>query len=396
MEKLRKLAFLVLPLVVFVLAGCGGGSSGSSGYFDSGGSGNTDTGTTTPAGTTAPFSLLLATDRSTVDANNGTVLATATLKNASSDTVTYTDSAGKVVTINAGSTVPDQGVTFTILAGPATIGSSTPVTDVNGNAKAIITANNALSTTNVLIEAKSTVLSITYRAYTSFQIVRGTGVITIPTPLGELPSTAPGMLPTLEKTVNPAVASTWCWNQLVPFMVTDSNGNPRVGVPVTLSVYSQSGNSIITIDFHAPTVSEPSASTVTSDSAGQGIFNVDVCMNAPPLGRTTVDSVVYKAITSDVIPITAYVGQEYELISGVPLTTAPTSASFGGNSTLTLSASGGISPYSVSSSNPSRVSVVISGTSVTATLVDNTAWTGTVNITVTDANGQTATSVLSR
>jgi hypothetical protein len=158
MEVFRKITFVLLSVILLGSYGCGGGSSGSGAVFgNSSTSGGTTPGTTTPTGTAAPFSLSVATDISTVDANNGTVLATATLKNASSDTVSFTDPDGKVTVINAGTSVPDQLVTFTILAGPAIISSTTPsprLTDVNGSANIIITTQDTQSTTNVLIEAK--------------------------------------------------------------------------------------------------------------------------------------------------------------------------------------------------------------------------------------------------
>lgn len=391
MKKFRKFAYVLLPFVLLALSGCGGGDSSSGGVFGDT-SGGVTTGATTPAGTAPPFSLVVNTDISQVDANIGTVLATAQLKNASSDTVSFTDSAGHVVSVNAGAAVPDQVVTFTVLAGPATVGATTPVTDVNGLATAIITTQDAPYTTNVLLEAKTVVLGVTYRAYTSIQIVRGLGVIDIPQDL----ATPAGTLTPMEKTINPSLVSGFRYIQQIPFKLTDSNGNPRVGVPVTLSVYSQTGSSVVTVNYHAPTVSEPSAATVTTDSAGQGIFNVTVDMTAPPVGITLTDSVVYRAVTNDANPVTAYVGGLYTLTSASPLAIAPETVTFGTQTTIQLTVSGGAQPYSVSSSNPSRVSVSISGNIVTATLVDTSAWTTPVIISVTDAVGQTKSSTLSR
>lgn len=398
MEVFRKITFVLLSVILLVSSGCGGGNSGSSGVFGTSGT-TTPTTPTTPTNTSGDnkpqFALVVDTNIKSVDVdkNIGTVLATAILRNQSGADVVI-DSAG--TTIKTGDAVGNQPITFTVLAGPASVDFTTPQTDVNGNATAIITTQDTSSTTNVLIEAKTTLLGVTYRAYTSIQIVRGTGEIAIPAPRPPI-TDAPGLLPTLDKTVNPVLASGWCWNQLIPFKVTDSNSNARVGVPVTLSVYSQSGSSTITIDFHAPTVTEPSAATVTTDSAGQGIFNVDICMTTPPAGLTVVDSVVYKAVTSDTIPITAYVGQEYTLTSALPiLTLSPPSALFGSSTSITLAIAGGLPPYNVTSSDSNRVSITRSDTTVTATLVDVTPWTGAVTITVTDSAGQTASSSLTR
>ena len=283
MKKLRKLAYMLLPFALLALSGCGGGDSGSSGVFGDT-TGGVTTGATTPTGTAPPFSLVLNTDISQVDVNIGTVLATAQLKNASSDTVSITDSAGNVVaSVNAGAAVPDQVVTFTVLAGPASVVTTTPVTDVNGLSKAIVTTQDAPFTTNVLLEAKAVVLGVTYRAYTSIQITRGIGVIDIP-----IGAPAAGTLPTMEKTINPSLVSGFKYIQQIPFQLNDSNGNPRVGVPVTLSVIVKQE----LCDYRKLPCAygyRAISSNCNHNSAGQGIFNVTVDMSAPPVGITLTD-----------------------------------------------------------------------------------------------------------
>lgn len=77
-----------------------------------------------------------------------------------------------------------------------------------------------------------------------------------------------------KKDVDPAVAASVAAMQLLPFKVTDSNGNPRAGVPVTLSVYSITtlDPDDVTIDFLVTPITEPNQHTITTDSAGMAIF----------------------------------------------------------------------------------------------------------------------------
>jgi hypothetical protein len=191
--------------------------------------------------------------------------------------------------------------------------------------------------------------------------------------------------------------------QLIPFKVTDSNGNPRVGVPVTLSVYSittLNPNDVI-INFLVPPVMEPTQQTITTDSAGQGIFNTTVTLLTPPPGGVNIVDVVFKAVTNDAIPVTAYVGNTYTLSSKLPpLTLAPSNLSFAAGdvvgATRTFAISGGVAPYTVNSSNTARVTVSRSGTILTATLADAALWTEVVTISVLDSLGQTASATILR
>jgi hypothetical protein len=264
-----------------------------------------------------------------------------------------------------------------------------------------ITSGNTLTTTNVLVQASTVVAGQTITAVTSFQIVRGGGVIMFTTAAGLTPGSQTNMLPEMDKTVNPAVTPAVSFLQPISFKLTDSNGNPRVGVPVTLTVYSTTGSpSDVQIDFLAPPVSEPNQQTVTTDSAGMGIFNVAVTLTSPPVGSFTADTVIYKAVTNDAIPVTAYVGGTYSLTSPTvpPLAINPPSSSFGTATTLLLTVSGGTPPYSVTSSNSALVTATLSGTTVTANLVDpaGLATAGSVTITVKDSTGSSASALVSR
>ncbi len=407
MRYIFKVALILLPIFMLSLTGCGSSSNGntatdpfsSSSVGTSTGTGTgTDTGTGT--GTTQvtaqdpAFSLTLGTDLikptdltvlPQVDANIGTVLLTAKLLNISGgvfiDPVTNQP-------IAAGAPVPNQAVSFDILAGPGTISFTTPVTDKNGVANAVFTTGNVTYTTNVIIETTTTVDGKNYRAYTSFQIVRGTGIISIGTN---------GALDPQSATIDPNIASGEVFGQQIHFKLTDSNGNPRVSVPVTLSLYSQSNNSTVVIDYLKSPITEPNQQTVTTDSSGTGIFNVSVTMAAPSPGLTSVDSIVYKAVTNDTIPIVAYVGGTYTLTSKLPtLVITPSDASFGSATDITFTITGGVPPYNVTSNNTGRVTVTRSGNIVTAHLVDATAWTGSVTVTATDFASQTASATVTR
>jgi hypothetical protein len=400
MRYICKVVLILLPVFMLSLSGCGSSSSGNTADPFSNGSTNTGTGGTTP---TTPVTaqdpvlsldlntdLKLPTDLTTlpqVDANIGTVLLTAKLLNITGGTFIDPNSGLKT---EAGSPVPNQTVTFTILAGPGTISYTTPLTDKNGESKAILTTGNVTYTTNVIVEAATTIAGKNYRAYTSFQIVRGTGIITIGTN---------GTLDPMNATIDPNLASGEVFLQQIHFKLTDSNGNPRVGVPVTLSLYSQSGNSTVVIDYLKIPVTEPSQQTVTTASDGTGIFNVSVTMTAPPPGLIDTDSIVYKAVTNDANPIIAYVGGTYSLTSKLPtLVITPSAASFGTATDITFTISGGVPPYSVTSNNTSRVIATLQadGHTVLAHLVDTTAWTGSVTISATDFAGQTVSATVTR
>ncbi len=280
MRCARMIALFLLPLVLFSFAGCGGGSGGTSGTFgNTGGSSNNIFGNISTA--TGKTGITVTMDPTSVDANNGTVLATAKL-------------------ISNGVALSGKSVAFSIVEpqnGPATVeaGLATVVTDSNGIAVSRITTGNVLITTNVIVKATSTIGTQTATAYATFQIVRGNGVITI-APLGQKSTV-----------VDPAVTTAVEFLQQIPFKVTDSNGNPRVGVPVTLSVFSSTGAPV------APTGIVIDQPTVTSDAAGEGIFNVSLTMASPAAGSFAAASVIFQATTNDVPPIIAYVGGIYSL-----------------------------------------------------------------------------------
>lgn len=402
LRSLRLLFFGLLPLLVLCLPGCGGSGSSSSDPLANQSStssslANQTTNPTSPVTSQDPvFSLDVDTDLwaptdlsslPQIDSENGTVLLTAKLLNMTGGV--FVDPVTNQKT-EAGSPVPNQVVTFNVLAGPGTISYATPLTDKNGEAKAILSTGYVASTTNVIVEATVTVSGKNYRGYTSFQVVRGTGVIMFTSAAATKPGEQNSMLPPIEKKVDPAATPAVAFVQLIPFKLTDANGNPRTGVPVTLSVYSTNG---------APTDVDIDRQTVTTDSAGMGIFNVSVALESPPPNSFTTTSVIFRAVTNDANPVTGYVGGSYSLTATPPpLTIAPSSAVFGTDTEVALTVGGGVGPFTVSSSSPARVTAALQpdGVSIVARLVDSSQWTGTVSVSVTDSAGQSATATLSR
>jgi hypothetical protein len=246
--------------------------------------------------------ITLTTDRTSYDINDLAVLATA-----------------KVV--KNGTALSGVPVTFSIIApanGSATIetGFSTVTTDSNGFANSRLSSGFVLSTTNVIIMATATVGLQTVNATAIFQIVRGSGVIMFTSSAGMTPGGQTNLLAPISKEVDPALIGSWAFMQLIPFKVTDSNGNPRVGVPVTLSVYSitSAPGDVLLV----PPVADPTQQSFTTDSAGQGIFNVMVFIATPPAGGVNTVDVVFKAVTSDATPVIAYVGNSYSLSAKAP------------------------------------------------------------------------------
>lgn len=417
MKRLAQLLFMSIMLLGLVLnlSGCGGSSGDKSSSvgdpFAAGGGAGTSAGTSTTAITAQDptFNLVLTTDLikptdltklPQIDANIGTVLLTAQCLSIQGGVLIDPNTPSGDIKIDPGAPVQNQKIEYKIIAGPGTItypaySGSTPgkdiVTDSNGKVEAVYTSGNVLYTTNVIIEASTTIGVKTYRAYTQFQIVRGTGVITFVTT--KTPTDPDGTLHTLDKTVAARFAGIqFTYMQQAPFKVTDSNGNPRVGVPITFSIESQLTN-LATVTIQNP--------TVTTDSAGSGIFNIGVIMTAPAPGVTVTDSVIYKAVSNDANPLVAYGGFVSSLTTQVALLAiAPTSSSFAAadavGATRTFLVSGGSSPYAVNSDNSAKVRTTISGSVVTATLVDAALWTDTVTISVVDSSGQTASATIKR
>jgi hypothetical protein len=168
--------------------------------------------------------------------------------------------------------------------------------------------------------------------------------------------------------------------------------------------------------------------TVTSDSNGKGTFNVGITMVAPATGSTHADSIVYKAVTTETAPIppnvsyatcVATLSTSANPASGTPppppspiattpttppaptpaaLAITPTTAVFGAGGTLNFTISGGVGPYTVTSSNTARFTVALQpdGVTVVATLVDKGTFALIGTITVVDSAGNTVAAVITR
>jgi hypothetical protein len=331
--------------------------------------------------------------------NAATIGLTAAQTSANSGSVLVT---AKVSRNNQGlSGVP---VTFRIIAqtnGPATIspGLDTVTTDSNGEAITLISTTNMSAVTNVILQASS---ATGIRATSTFQIVPtlNTAQAGITFLTGAGTSDPNGTLTTLTHTE--PYNSSWqqaTFNQLIPFKLTDAVGNPRSNVPVILDVYSQAHSSFVVIDYLRNGFIEATANTVTTDSAGMGIFNVTVTVPVPSPGGVFTDGIVYQAKTNDSVPFVKYGGFTVTSIrtqspNATTVTVTPGSAHFISTdpalTTLQFAVSGGQQPYTVIASNPSLVSVAVRGATVTATLVDASAWTGSVSFSVIDSNGTAA------
>ena len=408
LRSVRLLFFGLLPVLVLYLSGCGGSGSSTSDPLGTGTPASSNqadqTDPTMPATAQDPvYSLEVSTDLKAstdlsslpqIDSDNGTVLLTAKLLNVAGGV--FLDPLTNQRT-EAGSPVPNQAVNFKVLAGPGAISYVTPLTDKNGEAKAVLATGTVQSTTNVIVDASVTVDGKNYHGYTSFQVVRGTGVIMFTDLAGLKPGEQSSMLPPQTKNVDPTVTPAVSFLQLVPFKLTDANGNPRAGVPVTLTVHNSTGN--ISQVVLNPVAAGPASQTVTTDAAGMGIFNLSVTMVSPELNSFTAGSVVFKAVTNDPNPIAGYVGGSYSLTSSPrPLTISPATAQFESSTERIFTVGGGAKPFTVTSSAPDRVTVALGsdGATITAGLADDSEWTGTVNITVTDSAGQSATASVTR
>lgn len=312
---LKTVPLLLVCFVVLSLAGCGGGSSDTSSSKSPFSSSPDTAASPTPnqsifgtiSSANGTTGITLKTDRPSIDVNNGQVLLTARI-------------------VHEDAPVAHVPVTFSIVApqnGTATIepGMVTVNTDSTGVAISRITAGNTLTTTNVIVQATAQIGTFSATTTTTFQIVRGGGVIMFTDKAGLSPGGQSNMLDPWEREiVDPVATPSVAVLQLLPFKVTDSNGNPRVGVPITLSVYSITSLNPddVIVDFLIPPISEPNERTITTDSAGMGIFNVAVILETPPAGSFTSSSVVFKATTNDPIPVTAYVGGTYSLTTKAP------------------------------------------------------------------------------
>ncbi|GFO55330.1 hypothetical protein GMSM_23370 [Geomonas sp. Red276] len=226
-------------------------------------------------------------------------------------------------------------------------------------------------------------------------------VIMFTSAAGTMPGSQTNLLTAVTKEIDPGAAPAVTFLQLIPFKLTDAGGNPRPGVPVRASVYSLTtlNPDDVAIGFLMPPVTEATQQTVTTDSAGQGIFSAAITLASPTAGSSNTVAVVFKAESGDTPATIAYVGNTYSVTAKLPTPAiTPTSAAFGSATELRFTISGGSKPYTVSSSNTQRVTATMlaDGTTVSVQLADPGDWTGSVTISVTDASGKTASATVTR
>lgn len=300
MRYLKMLVFALLPVVILALAGCGGSGSTSSDPFQK--TPPSDQTQQNPvfnniSTSTGKITLSLTTDVPSIDVDNGQVMAIAKV---------------------AAGTAPVAGMTvnFSVLTPTdlVKLETNTAVTDSTGTAVIRITSGHVASTSNVLLQATIKVGTQTVITNANLQLIRGGGVIMFDANAGISPGSQVNLYPIRKETVAPG--GPYAFYELIPFKVTDSNRNPRVGVPVTISVYSITTQNpdTVKVDFLVPPVTEPNQQTITTDSAGQGVFNTRVTMGFVAPKESIVVNVVYKAVTNDPIPVTAYLGIPYQII----------------------------------------------------------------------------------
>jgi hypothetical protein len=219
----------------------------------------------------APLRMTLTSDKASVGID-GEVLLTATLTDAQTPPVP----------------VQNQPVTFSIVAGPATVIAPAVVnTDSFGKAVCRLKSGSVNSSSSIIAQASASVLGATANAYQTIQVVRQNSMI-INFTTSKLPTDPNGTLNSLPVSVPwDATLLRYGAVQLVPFNVLDGNGVPMPNVDVDISVYSSLG------------VASPSftpQSPIRTDDHGLGIFNVAVAMDVPVDPGTSIsDAIVYVA-----------------------------------------------------------------------------------------------------
>lgn len=203
--------------------------------------------------------------------------------------------------------VQNQPVSFSIVAGPATIIDPSVTTDSIGNAVCRLSTGTTNSSSSVIVQASTTVNGVTVNAYTTIQIVRQNSyVINF---ISSKSTTDPdGNLNTLSATVAAEFVGNVTFKQLVPFQVLDNNGIPMPNVDVSIQVYNYGRNPDTIIELvppwpGTPVVFPPDITIVTirTDDHGMGIFTCNVTLRAPGPGLTNTESIIYNA-TATILP----------------------------------------------------------------------------------------------
>lgn len=292
MRHVFKSAFILLPVLLLSLAGCGSSSSGNSDPFAPG---SGDPTTPIGAGTVLSYNLVLSVTPTTGTGStvgpNSTVIATA------------------ILTDSAGNPVANQPIKFESVEGPVTINPDIVNTDSNGKAINFLRAGSTTtSAIDVILKASSTVKSQPVTSVAIFKIMRSeTNVIKFMTTKN--PTDPDGTLNTLKVVLDavPLPSPPRMILQQVPFQILDNNGVPRSRVPVNIRIYSdvngESPNSPpgtvgeCNVFLDSP---ETTVLTVTTDDTGLGIFNAGVILAVPQMGSENSCSIIYKAESTDI------------------------------------------------------------------------------------------------
>lgn len=203
--------------------------------------------------------------------------------------------------------VQNQPVSFSIVAGPATIIDPSVTTDSIGNAICRLNSGTVNSSSSVIVQASTTVNGVTVNAYTTIQIVRQNSYV-INFITSKSTTDPDGNLNSLVGTVAAEFVGNVTFKQLVPFQVLDNNGIPMPNVDVSIQVFNYGRNPDTIIELAPPWPGTPvvfppdiTKVTIRTDDHGMGIFTCNVTLRAPGPGLTNTESIIYNA-TATILP----------------------------------------------------------------------------------------------
>lgn len=233
----------------------------------------------------SPLRVTLSGDKSTVGINSDLLLS-----------VSLIDQQSPPVPVQ------NQQVTFSVVAGPATVIDQNVSTDSTGKAYCRVKSGVADSSSSIIFKASATVFGVEVRAYTTVQLVRQNSYVINFLSSAEA-SDPSGNLNTLSATVPAEYPSSYVvFKQLVPFQVLDNNGVPLPNLDVSIRVFNFGRNPDTIIELVPPwpgaVVTFPpddTAITVRTDDHGMGIFTCNVSLWTYGPGSTNTESVTYRA-----------------------------------------------------------------------------------------------------
>ncbi|QWV99084.1 Ig-like domain-containing protein [Geomonas nitrogeniifigens] len=256
MRYFYKVAWILLPVLMLALTGCGSNSSGSADPFNPGGT----VGGTTPG--TPPYSLTITPAKSAAFANEQ-LIATAVLKDASN------------------TPIANQTVNFSITAGPATAVTTSARTDSNGIALAFVRTGATAVTTNVIVQGASTVNSKNVVGYGNFQVSPADG---------NLNSTRLSLsMTTLAVSPNQ--------EQVIVATAKDASNNPIANLPVAFRVAAGPASMVIA---NSVTDSNGQATTIVKAGNPAAVSNVIVEATATVSGSAVVANIPFQVVPTTI------------------------------------------------------------------------------------------------